>query len=70
MTRREQRIAAERYIYRMRNRDKREYALRYFNYLAGFSREPEPANLSVMAAQAVRMRLHDIVYPKAMEVEA
>ena len=56
--------AARAYIGRIRNRDKKEYAIRYFNYLVGFSHEPEPANLSTMGAQAVRMQLHDIWNPK------
>jgi hypothetical protein len=64
MTRTQRKAAAQGYIYRIRNTDKREYAIRYFNYLVGFTHEPEPANLSTMAAQAVRMTLYDICYPK------
>ncbi len=64
MNKREITKAARSYIDRIRNRDKREYAIRYFNYLAGFSHEPEVINLSTMGAQAVRMQLHDIWNPK------
>ncbi len=67
LTRKQQKDLANKYIYRIRNTDKREYAIRYFNYLVGFSHEPEPVNLSTMGAQAVRMQLHDICFPREVD---
>lgn len=63
MTRRERKDAAWKYIRRIRNVDKREYAIRYFNYLVGFSPDPEPHGVSPMAARAIRMRLFAILEP-------
>jgi hypothetical protein len=52
-----------RYIRAIRNTDKREYAIRYLDYLRAYQPDPEPERmgLSTMAAQAVRMRLHEIL---------
>ncbi len=55
--------AAWRYIRAIRNTDKREYAVRYFDFLRGYGDEPEPMEfrLSYMGSQAARMRLHEII---------
>lgn len=53
--------AARRYLAAIRNTDKREYGVRYFAYLRGAAHDPEPVNISTMAAQAVRMRLEEII---------
>ncbi len=50
-----------RYIRAIRNTDKREYAVRYLDYLRAYGADPEPVNISYMAAQAVRMRLHQLI---------
>ena len=53
---------AEAYINRIRNFRKRAYARAFWAWLhIGFSGpEPEPGQLSYMAAQAVRMRLYGL----------
>jgi len=54
--------AAHRYVRKIRNDAKREYAERYLRYRLGLAAEPEsPANLSVMGAQAVRISLAEIL---------
>ena len=54
--------AAWRMIRRIRNPDKREYAIRYLEWLRGIGREPEERDMGVscMAAQGVRMELYGI----------
>ena len=54
---------AWRYIRRIRNFDKREYAIRYLDELRGIGPAVEPRELSLMACQAVRLQLHAIWYP-------
>jgi hypothetical protein len=55
---------AWRYALRIRNFDKREYAIQYLEYLRGHRDEPtEPRELSCMGAQAVRMNLFGIFHP-------
>ena len=56
--------AAWRYVLAIRNTDKREYGIRYLEHLFRNAPEPEPDGISTMAAQAVRMRLHDIWNPR------
>lgn len=61
----------QRYINRIRNDEKRDYATRYAIWLQRSPEdravvvEPVPFHLSHMAAQAVRMRLHDIAEGRA-----
>ena len=52
---------AARYIDRIRNERKRAYAGAYWRYLRGFEHEPNSDGLSVMAAQAVRLQLAEII---------
>jgi hypothetical protein len=50
--------AAQRYVRTIRNPVKREYAYQVLRYIAGIADKPNrPSDLSVMAAQAVRIRL-------------
>ena len=57
------------YIAHIRTPTKREYAKRYARYLRHGGKDPtDPADLSYMAAQAVRMRLHELIHP-ARETE-
>ena len=50
------------YVNRIRNKAKRAYAVAYIRSCVGFDPEPEnPTNLSVMARQAVRMRIDEIL---------
>lgn len=52
-----------RYIQAIRSVDKREYAIRYLDYLrAGRKNDPDPVGISTMAAQAVRMRLYAMLF--------
>lgn len=53
--------AADRYVHRIRNQRKRAYAAAYWRFLRGVDPEPERGELSVMAAQAVRMELREIM---------
>src|SRR6266487_4507476 len=51
----------DRYIRRIRNVNKREYAKEYRRFLNGFRQdEPQQGPISYMAAQAVRMNLADL----------
>ena len=52
--------AAWRYVPGIRNPDKREYGIRYLETLKRDCCDPDPDGISHMAAQAVRMRLHEI----------
>jgi hypothetical protein len=63
-----QHSAADAYMRRFRNADKRAYARQYWNYLTDFGvalipPEPDRGRLSVMAAQAVRTQLRSIFNP-------
>ena len=52
---------AKKYVSRIKNKAKREYAEKYLNYLSGKGEEPEEdKGLSFMARQAVRMQLQDL----------
>jgi hypothetical protein len=57
---------AARYMERIRNDNKRFYAVKYWNFLVGFDHEPEPIGLGTMGAQAVRMTLDGIWFDTAM----
>ena len=55
----------QQYIRMIRNRAKRDYALRYWSYLERDAKgiqvtEPSRGDLGYMAAQAVRFSLHDL----------
>lgn len=52
---------SEKYCRSIRNYDKRKYAWAYRDFLRCYTTEapPRPDNLSVMAAQAVEMRLRE-----------
>jgi hypothetical protein len=54
--------AADKYMRRIRNSGKRDYARDYWAYLRGQRCEPErePYGIGAMAAQAVQMQLADI----------
>ena len=54
---------AKAYVKRIRNATKRQFAREYLEYLSGWRCEAplRPDNLSVMACQAVRLALHDLV---------
>jgi hypothetical protein len=54
-------LALNLYISRIRNTKKRQYAFAYLEFLLGKTSEPERGELSYMAAQAVRINLHDIM---------
>lgn len=52
-----------RYIKRIRNMQKREYAIQYLEYLRAYRRDdPEPDGISLMAAQGVRLQLHKLLH--------
>ena len=56
------------YVDRIRNPAKRRYAVAYQRYLAGFDHSPaRPKKLSAMAAQAVEMRLAELMRTGARE---
>jgi hypothetical protein len=65
MTRREE---AYRYLNLIRNADKRRYGFAYLAWMRNHAigHEPERGRLSYMAAQAVRMQLHEILGPAPM----
>ena len=53
-------MSAQAYIRRIRNAAKRDYATRYWAWLSRAGPHPdEPEELSYMAAQAVRLQLHE-----------
>lgn len=50
------------YMRRIRNKAKKHYAFAYWQYKLGHSIEPQqPADLSYMAAQAVRMNINELL---------
>ena len=54
---------AEKYIARIKNKNKHQYAVDYWRYMNRLciGSEPErPRGLSVMGGQAVRLSLHDL----------
>lgn len=55
--------AAQRYIYDIHNSEKKAYAWAYYNYLTSSRAEPNRSEykVNVMAAQAVRMTLVELV---------
>jgi hypothetical protein len=53
--------ACVRYLRSIRNPFKRTYGVKYFGYLQGNNLLPEAEGISFMAAQAVRMRIQDIM---------
>lgn len=57
------RARAREYVDRIRNPEKQLYASEYLDFVIGKrgSTKPKGARLSVMAAQAVRMNIHDIL---------
>ena len=57
--------AANRYVNLLRNKPKRVYGFAYLAWLRNHAvgHEPEHPGLSVMGAQAVRIRLHEILGP-------
>jgi hypothetical protein len=59
-------MTPQQYISRIRNKRKQEYARKYLAWYdkARLNRDtcPEPDGLGVMAAQAVRMRIHQLVH--------
>jgi hypothetical protein len=62
---------ALRYIHRIRNTAKRAYALDYLDYLQGKTvNEPYTGNLSAMAAQSVRLKLHELDTAKEEPADA
>ena len=60
---------AENYIGRLQNEAKRKYATSYFRSLQGIGVAVRPPDLSVMAAQAVRMQLTEILGEPAEEAQ-
>jgi len=52
------------YIEKIRNPVKREYAKQYWLFLKGQVAQPEYSGLSYMAAQAVRLRLSELMATK------
>jgi len=54
---------AKSYIRKLRNANKKAYAVKYFKWCLGGQkgREPESSGLSVMGAQAVRLAIADIL---------
>jgi hypothetical protein len=55
--------AAQRYIYAIHNAEKKAYAWAYYNYLTSSRAPPntDEYKIGVMAAQAVRMNLTELV---------
>jgi hypothetical protein len=51
----------DRYIRRIRNLKKRQYAQQYARYLLSLTEEPTRGELSVMGAQAVQIQLRKIL---------
>jgi hypothetical protein len=49
------------YIASIRNTDKRSYAAKYLEFIQGHGPDPSIANISYMAAQAVRMRIREFI---------
>lgn len=54
-------LALRRYIEGIRNPRKRAYATQYQAYLRGAAEMPIPIGLSYMGAQAVRLRIREIL---------
>jgi hypothetical protein len=61
--------AAQRYIYEIKNSEKKAYAWAYYNYRTSSRPEPVRAEykLSVMAAQAVRQNIVCLLHQERMD---
>jgi len=58
-----QEAKANRYLNLIRNKAKRDYGWRYLDWIrvGAVGMEPDKGKLSTMAAQAVRMQLHNLL---------
>lgn len=52
---------ANKYISRIRNARKKEYAKQWLNYRLGKAEKPETNKISYMAAQAVRIEIDQMI---------
>lgn len=51
---------AKKYVGRIKNESRKEYATRYLDFLIGEDDEPDSEDLSFMEAQTIRMRLQEL----------